>query len=150
MTHTFTLNNKAVTGRELARELGVSSATLYRYAKIMDTNDGDKIDVALRGYSPTGGRKARTYLWEGVPRTLVYIAGVMGMAAGTLKQRIRTFGVDCCLCYFPGRIPNNARRKMNPRKGKVQTYKKPFAVKSKNVRKKPEDIKVGSWESENL
>ncbi len=98
----FTWKGESVTGRELAGILGCSHTRLYDRAIECGSDRGE--DILLILDRPRPCKKKRIW-WDDVFTLVLDVANELGIKEKTLLSRLNTYGPDCYLCYFLGRIP---------------------------------------------
>lgn len=141
--HNFTWKGEPVTASILAGILGIVQQTIYIKSREAGSDKGEDIAACI-------GKKYNSKVveiwWEGKMTKTTDIAKELGIANFTLLVRLRKYGKDSFLTYWPGKIPrwlviaHPASGVMN--KGTKEYQKLSTRPRNSNLDK----IKLGKWE----
>ena len=127
----WTWNGEEKSPKELSVILGYTSITpLYEIVKIVGSARGE--DLQAYQQKQRREREKKMVTFEGKKMTHAEIAVILGMEPQTLSARLAKYGPDCCLTYFPGRIP-------------ARLYKRFQAISKKNRKIGIGGKAKGSW-----
>ena len=141
--HNFTWKGKPVTARTLAIHLGCVTQTIYSLAKKAKSDVGEDLAMVFANKN-TGGPRVEIW-WEGEKTEASEVAEKIGVERATLLTRLRKWGHDGCLTYYPGRIPRKLILDVKPdttNRGSEEFQKLGLRPRSENLDK----IKLGKWE----
>lgn len=107
--HGWTWQGKKISPKQLAKILGYETAfTLYAVFRATGFTRGEDIKT----YLDLKGRKKNIIIeLDGIKRSLHEVSLIIGVETEALRRRLSKYGPDCCLTYYPGRIPGRLHQR---------------------------------------
>ena len=126
--HSFTWNGKVIGGRFLAAKLDISNPYLYDISNKIGSDVGEEIAEHMDNNHPFS--QCNTIMFNDEEITVSALAKQLGVGNTTLNVRIKVYGPDCDITFWPGKIPY----KMLPKR-----------VRERRKYKSKVDANVGAW-----